>query len=170
MIFKIGEKVRIKKGFDCRYGVAGPMKAMEGDIVTIGSISATGSITVKECKVHWCWDEGCFEPVCLKKITKEELLALPIGTKITTDAEEDSVFVYDGEECFANGETAIDDSDIKKDLSLDTFACVGTKIVKVEKPVSYETVYGRATSVEEMTVAEIEKELGRKIKIIKEEN
>lgn len=40
-------------------------------------------------------------------------------------------------------------------------------IMKVERPAKYETVFIRDTEVKEMTIAEIEKELGYPIKVIK---
>ena len=42
-------------------------------------------------------------------------------------------------------------------------------IMKVERPAKYETVFIRDTEVKEMTIAEIEKELGYPIKVVKEE-
>lgn len=42
-------------------------------------------------------------------------------------------------------------------------------IMKVERPAKYETVFIRDTEVKEMTIAEIEKELGYPIKVIKED-
>ena len=42
-------------------------------------------------------------------------------------------------------------------------------IMKVERPAKYETVFIRDTKVKEMTIAEIEKELGYPIKVIKED-
>ncbi|MNV71800.1 hypothetical protein D3C71_1648400 [compost metagenome] len=43
-------------------------------------------------------------------------------------------------------------------------------IVKVERPLNYEVVFDRYKNKREVTMAEIEKELGYGIKIIKEEN
>lgn len=41
-------------------------------------------------------------------------------------------------------------------------------IMKVERAIEYKTVFNRDTEVKEMTIAEIEKELGYSVKIIKE--
>ena len=41
-------------------------------------------------------------------------------------------------------------------------------IMKVERAIEYKTVFNRDTEVKEMTIAEIEKELGYPIKVIKE--
>ena len=42
-------------------------------------------------------------------------------------------------------------------------------IMKVERPAKYKAVFIRDTEVKEMTIAEIEKELGYPIKVIKED-
>lgn len=42
-------------------------------------------------------------------------------------------------------------------------------IMKVERPAKYEAVFIRDTEVKEMTISEIEKELGYPIKVIKED-
>lgn len=42
-------------------------------------------------------------------------------------------------------------------------------IMKVERAIEYKTVFDRDTEVKEMTIAEIEKELGYQIKVIKED-
>lgn len=41
-------------------------------------------------------------------------------------------------------------------------------IMKVERAIEYKTVFDRDTEVKEMTIAEIEKELGYPIKVVKE--
>lgn len=42
-------------------------------------------------------------------------------------------------------------------------------IMKVERAIEYKTVFNRDTEVKEMTIAEIEKELGYPIKVVEEE-
>lgn len=112
-----------------------------------------------------------FELVSARKVTKKELLDMPIGTKITTDAKKYNVYVKVDEDCFRN-EAAdfINDCDIEDDLTLDV--CdedYGTRIIKIEEP-TYSTIYDYSTEAKEMTVAEIEKALGHAVKIIKEED
>lgn len=85
-----------------------------------------------------------FELITQKKPTKEELLKMPIGTKITTNRDEDNIFVK---------------------ISIE----YGDKIIKIEVP-TYETVYDSSKEVKEMTMDEICKALGCNVKIIKEEN
>lgn len=102
-------------------------------------------------------------------LTKEELLKMPVGTKITTNAKKDNEYIYDGEDFF-NTEYCIEDTEINDDLTLDTLnEKYGTRIVKIEKPTGYETIYEYSNEVQEMTIAEIEKALGHAVKIIKEE-
>lgn len=45
---------------------------------------------------------------------------------------------------------------------------MGTKIIKIEEPI-YKTVYDYTSEVQEMTISEIEKVLGHKVKIINNE-
>ena len=114
-----------------------------------------------------------FEIVEYQKPTKKELLAMPAGTKITTDAEaENAVFVFNG--CsFRNKERgeAIFDGEIDENLILNAgpVRTYGSKIIKIEKP-QYTTIYEEMQKeIKEMTIAEIEKKLGYPVKIVKEE-
>ena len=112
-------------------------------------------------------NEKNFELIPRKKPTKEELLKMPIGAKITTNKDYDNIFVKIFDEMFENchGDT-IADCDIEKDLSIND-PDYGTKILKIEVP-TYETVYDSSKEVKEMTMDEVCKALGYNIKIIKE--
>ena len=111
-----------------------------------------------------------FELVNAKKVTRKELLDMPIGTKIITNAKTNNEYVYDGES-FCSKKGCIVEYDIEDDLTLDF--CdeeeYGTKIVKIEEP-KYSTIYDYSIEAQEMTIAEIEKALGHAVKIIKEED
>lgn len=114
-------------------------------------------------------NEKCFELISLKKPTKEELLKMPIGTKITTNKDCSNIFVKISNGLFENhyGEV-IGDCDIEKDLSIND-PHYGTKIIKIEVP-TYKTVYDSSKEVvKEMTMDEVCKALGYNVKIIKEE-
>lgn len=112
----------------------------------------------------YCCEEWEIE-LADKKITKEELLKMPIGTKITTDLKENNVFIKMDEENFINEEeNYICNDDILEDLSI-TDEDMGTKIIKIEEPI-YKTVYDYTREVQEMTISEIEKVIGHKVKII----
>ena len=109
-----------------------------------------------------------------KKITKQELFDMPIGTKIYTDTKDEDYqkWIKTSKEYFYNYESEVNlnEDDINNDLTLDFYDDdYGIKIIKIEEP-TYETVYDYSTEVQEMTVAEIEKALGHAVKIIKEDN
>lgn len=185
MKFKVGDKVRVKKNLKdiekFSHGYMPNMESFEGKIVTIEYVTEEW-VMIEEDTHHCDWDFRAFEPIN-KKPTKEELLEMPMGTKITTDAKEDNVFVKtdngiygtiddreDIETAFYNeaGDEMVDD-EINDDLSLDEDLTYGTKIIKIEVP-TYETVYDSSEEVKEMTMDEICKALGYNVKIIKEEN
>lgn len=76
------------------------------------------------------------------KPTKEELLDMPKGTKIFTDAKKDNEFVYDGN-TFCSENTLLYPSYLKYDLTINPTRKdkYGTRITKIEVPKDYETVY-----------------------------
>lgn len=113
-------------------------------------------------------EDLAFELISPKKITKEELLKMPIGTKITTNFDKHNVFVKKSTDRFINDAAVIADYEIKEDLSIFDIG-FGDEIIKVEVP-TYETVYDNSEEVKEMTMGEICKALGYNVKIVKEEN
>ena len=166
MRLKVGDKVIV---IDDREGLGVGNK--------IGIIKIDDEST-KPYKVYFedidreCWFcEDQLKLVVNKKPTKQELLDMPAGTKIYTDAEAEDYQVWlkkiDGDFCNEYNDTFgkydIED-DLKLNLDVEDY---GTKIIKIEKPI-YETVYDSSTEVQEMTIAEIEKALGHAVKIIKE--
>lgn len=122
----------------------------------------------KNGDIRWfCEDEIDF--LIHKKPTKEELLKMPVGTKITTNRDYDNIFVKISDDVFKNNyDECIWDVDIEKDLSINE-PYYGTKIIKIEVP-TYETLYDSSEEVKEMTMDEICKALGYNVKIVKEEN
>lgn len=165
MKFKVGDKVRIRKdlkeGPEYKYYVDDSMEKLAGKCVEIleadsDSYQVAGSKSL--------WSEDMFEKFV--KLTKEELLKMPVGTIIKTDWDEHNIFVKVGENDFCNDyRDHIEDDDINEDLSLDR---CGDKIIEIQEP-TYRTIYRVETEVKEMTIAEIEKELGYPIKVVKEE-
>ena len=116
--------------------------------------------------------DKCFELVHSKKPTKQELLDMPVGTKIYTDAKDKDYqeYVKKFNKNFEGKETTILYGEINNDLTITDNRC-GTKIIKIEEP-TYETVYEYEEEPKEMTIAEIERKLkenGYSIKIIKED-
>jgi hypothetical protein len=171
MEFKVGDKVRVKKnlkdiaGFS--HGYMPDMESFEGKIVTIRSVYAEEWVTIEEDTHRYSWDFRAFEPIN-NKPTKEELLQMPIGTRITTNRDADNIFVKISDDAFENNyDECVWDTDIEEDLSI-TDIEYGDKIIKIEVP-TYETVYDSSKEVKEMTVDEICKALGYNVKIIKEE-
>lgn len=167
MKFKVGEKVKIKKnlkkGYGFKYYVADEMEKFKGKTVTIYSVNSE-AYRIEEDNMSWDWTEDMFEGLAI--ITKEELFKMPIGTKITTDLEENNIFVKVGENDFCNNDCDhIEYDNIKEDLSLDYYE---GKIIEIQEP-NYTTIYKEDKQVKEMTIAEIEKELGYPIKVVKED-
>lgn len=172
MNFKVGDKVRVKKNLKdiekFKHGYMPDMESFEGKIVTIKGVYAEEGVTIEEDIHHYYWDFRAFEPIN-KKTTKEELLKMPIGTKITTNKDEDNIFVKISDCVFENNnDECVWDTDIEEDLSITDIEC-GDKIIKIEVP-TYETVYDSSEKVKEMTMDEICKALGYNVKIVKEEN
>lgn len=103
----------------------------------------------------------------ITKITKQDLLDMPLGTKIITDKKGHNVFIKVEEGEFDNDDgEIIRDYYINDDLTLDD-TDYGNKINRIEEPM-YKIVYEN-NDVKEMTIAEISEALGYEVKIIKEE-
>lgn len=171
MKFKVGDKVRIRKdlkeGNDFELYVVDDMEELAGKIVTITRAweDNGGRYSIKEDTYNYTWSEDMFENTT--KPTKEELFAMPLGTIIKTDEKEHNIFVKVGENDFCNDDADhIESCDVNDDLSLKYF---GNKIIEIQEP-NYTTIYKEDKQVKEMTIAEIEKELGYPIKVVKEEN
>ena len=167
MKFKVGEKVKIKKnlkkGYDFKYYVADEMEKFKGKTVTIYSVNSE-AYRIEEDNMNWEWTEDMLEGLAI--ITKEELFKMPLGTIIKTDEKEHNIFVKVGENDFCNDDADhIESCDVNDDLSLKYF---GNKIIEIQEP-NYTTIYKEDKQVKEMTIAEIEKELGYPIKVIKED-
>ena len=140
----------------------------KGDIVRIEEIN--GSIAPYRCSriedglQQWVNEQD----IELVKYTWEDFLKAPIGTKVTFEYgmfvkynETSNQFVSKNFYLFYRDYEDFKDFEDK----------VLGKIVKVEKP-TYTTVYESKeivmTEIEEMTLEEVCKELGREIKIVKE--
>lgn len=110
----------------------------------------------------------------IEKITKQKLFNMPLGTVITTNAEDEDYqkWIKIDADYFINSDDSdycLSRYDINENLTLDCDEDYGTRIIKVEEP-EYRTIYNYSEEAKEMTVAEIEKELGHAVKIIKEED
>lgn len=154
--FKVGDRVRVVK--DTGNHIDGMVIGKEYKITRID-----GPATLYELD-NIFWVEP--EEISMGPIRKKELLEMPMGTKVITDEEENNEYIYDGSDIFHNNDNdAFDSFDITDNLMVnDWHDC---KIVEVLAP-EYRTVY-KKDEVKEMTIAEIEKELGYAVKIVKEE-
>lgn len=111
-----------------------------------------------------------FKLVRTYEMSRQELLDMPIGSMIITSASNHDTFIKVEKDDWCNNDCDyIASKDITEDLKIVGSCFVReAEILKVEKP-TYDEVYNREEAVKEMTVAEIEKELGYSIKVIKEE-
>lgn len=171
MRFKVGDKVRIRKdlkeGNDFKVYVTDDMEELAGKIVTIIDAweNCGANYSINEDTNKYTWSEDMFE--VLARPTKEELFKMPIGTKIITNDQENNTFVFDGVDSFYGNTRYLKDDEINEDLTVIDKYC-GTKIIEIQEP-TYNTIYKADDEVKEMTIAEIEKELGYPIKVVKEE-
>ncbi len=94
--------------------------------------------------------------------TKEDLQ----NGDILTDKDGDKSIYFDGS---IYGNTVSED-ELNDDLTADRDWCEPTyDIVKVERPIKFETVFDRTKEIKEMTMEELCEHFGCQIKIIKEE-
>lgn len=168
MKYKVGDKVRIRSNLketdDYRvYGIGTnrEMVGMAGKVVTISHVDSD-SYCIKECG-YLLWTDKMFEGYT-EKPSKEELLNMPVRTKIITDKGKE--LVYDGE-CFSDKDDVIMDTMIDDDLNLiyDDMD-YGTKIIEILEP-EYRTVWKETPK--KMTLKEIEKLVGGPVEIVEEE-
>lgn len=155
MKYKIGDKVRVIKEKNCHC-------FKNGDIVKIKEIDNSDApyrcLRNTDKLYQWLSDED----IAPLSYTWEDFEKCPIGTKVTFESR--NVLVKDDKNQFEN-EDALKNYD-----DFDDFKINGTKygkITKIEEP-TYTTVYEPTEQVEEMTLEEVCKELGREIKIVKE--
>ena len=174
MNFRIGDKVKLlKEKMNDRHcdetiikfknEEIGIIKEFDNDDFTKNNIQIIFNDRYSNC---WCHKDEI--ELVNKKPSKSELLKMPLGTIIKTDTEEgNNVFVKVGEETFYNDDDdKLDEEDIHDDLNIDFF---GNKIIEIQEPICYKTIYTENREIREMTISEIEKKLGYPIKVIKED-
>ena len=169
MKFKVGDKVKIIKlrGYHPSDVEVGQIEKIVETDCSDGpyKVQYTGNVE----DTNWFSKEELESAVFIKP-AKDELLKMPSGSIITTDLNEElNRFLKVGVEFYdEEGTYCFDGSDIADDLSI-TDDDYGTKIIKIEKPIGYETIYDFSVEMQEMTIADIEKALGHPVKIIKEQ-
>lgn len=177
MEFKVGDRVRIKtweqmeKEFGvefswiaCKCGFNSEMRHLCGRTATISEINDykvkltdwsddTGGL-------YWTISTDMIELVNTSKFTKSDLQ----DGDVLTDREGCKALYYDDS---LWGETLCVDT-LTDDLK-DPNGYSDNDIVKMERPIKYETVFERKEEpkVREMTVEEISKELGYEVKVVK---
>ena len=159
MRFKVGDKVRLKKGLVIGRDYGGiyfmlPMKLFEGKILEIEFVDGK-FYQLKEDKEKYSFSDEMLEPI---KFTKSDLR---YGDKLTL--RNGKVGIYTGDETYIDG---LCNCHINNDLTNNGSCGSELDIVKVERPRKYKTVYERE-KVREMTVEEISKELGYEVKVVK---
>ena len=175
MEFKVGDRVKIKswkqieKEFgghglfiECTYGFIRPMEDLCGKTATIDEIRGH-RVELKDwsdyvCGMNWTFSTDMIELVDTSKFTKSDLRE----GDIVTDREGCKSLFYD--DSLYGSTTAIGClTDDLKDQDGDS----DNDIVKVERPIKYETVFERK-EVREMTMAELCEYFECPVKIVKE--
>ena len=165
MKYKAGDKVRIrrdlKEGNDFGLYVNDEMEKLAGNIIKIREAYDDSYRFRGSC---YAWTDDMFVNIVM---TKAELMDMPLGTKIITNSG--TALIKTDTDIFESEEgLCLCDYGINDDLTI-TYSKFGTRIVKIKEPV-YSTIYEYVEEeAKEMTVAEIEKLVGHKVKIIKEE-
>lgn len=145
MRFKIGDRVRVRKDLKCNnyYGgvrVNEEMAEYKGKTVTIETTTSSnkGIYEIEEDNGRWCWSGDMFE---VAKYDYEDLKKSPIGTKVTFEDGEILIKLQKDyyNECSKHGYYR-DEKDLKG-LKDNCGSCLLGKIIKIEEPTSYTTVY-----------------------------
>lgn len=178
MEFKVGDRVRIKSweqmekefgknsdgGIDCiacKCGFNSEMRHLCGRTATISEIN-----DYKVKLTDWSDDTGG-----LYWTISTDMIELVDTSKFTKSDLQEGDIVTDREGCkslYSNGNFVGKTLNIKlltddlKDIDGESY----NDIVKVERPIKYETVFERK-EVREMTVEEISKALGFEVKVVK---
>ena len=143
MKFEVGDKVRVISTLsEGQENVVYQMVELKGEILTIKRVGTDYGIEGND----WAWEEWMLEAVSKFKE----------GDIITDGEEERKILGVCGEVYFVS-------FDVEFDRASDILFYTEHELIKD----GYEVVTKDSKEVKEMTVAEISKELGREIKVIK---
>lgn len=156
MWFKVGDRVRVVNP------ILLEQQERKGEIFVIKEVGLTGNYYDEK---GWVWLEKELELVEEYKMKKEDLK----NNDIVTLKNGDRLLFFNGDFYDLGGSCChyIDDLDDYDDELMCDFD-KDYDIIKVERPVKYETVFERE-DVKELTVDEISKILGYKVKVVGED-
>lgn len=145
MKFKVGDKVRIKEDLSCnkcyKIAAAKDMEKYKGKIAKVKKISNEGNYILDIDGMKWAWSDDMLEP-CKTRFTKSDLKNGDIVT--CRDSEKRTIIseslLDEGGHPIANLEMY--DNELKAVLFVPDL-----DIVKVERPVKYETVFERKEEI-----------------------
>ena len=170
MKYKVGDKVKLRDDLEVgeRYGncsFSDFMTHLKGKTVTIRKVSC-GRYQLNE-SFHVVSEE-MIEYVTNKITTKDELkkgdiITLENGNKLVIGCDVFFLDIYNDN----NDGGKYEDKCFNYDFTCKYRA--GYDIVKVERPIGFETVYVRRKTKRKMTVAQICEQLGCDVEIIKQE-
>lgn len=169
MKYKVGDKVRVKEDLEVGkdYGAdvfIGIMRLFKGKTVTIEEV-VQSKYRVKESSFFWT--DEMLEDVeneikTIEDLREGDIIILRNGDKLVVCSDKSFVDVN-----ICEGNNITDTDDFKNDLTCSYNPKYD--IIKVERPVGYETAYARENVKKRMTVAQICKELGYDVEIAEEE-
>lgn len=155
MNFKVGDKVRLKKGLVIGRNYGGiyfmlPMKLFEGKILEIEFVDGN-FYQLKEDKEKYSFSGEMLEPA----FTTQDL---KVGDRITLRNGVSGI--WDGHMI-----GALTYDEINEDLTNSGYLGSCLDIVKVERPKKYKTIYEREKA-RKMTVKEISEALGYEVEVV----
>lgn len=176
--YKVGQKVRIKENIEVgshssrNVYFATEMSSYKGIIVTIKKVnefSEEYQYRIVDDSGKWLWDEEWFEPINEVKTKKDlrdgDIVTLANGDKLMyldKDFKDLSV---------KHTNSLLDIEDLNDDLTFSQdYDKEKNNVIKVERPLTYYEAFNIEETVKELTVEEISKLLGYKVKIVKDTN
>lgn len=158
MKFKVGDKVKIKEDLNWRKKykvlITPPMEVHKGKIAKIVGITRKGSYILDVGDRPWHWSEDTLEQVERKAFTKADLKDGDIVTYRSGESgiKNGNMILESGDSHFYN-----ELSDYTEELKYKNNENQHLDIIKVERPIKYETIFGKA-EIEGKTANDIERE------------
>lgn len=178
MKYKVGDKVRIvKEKTGDEWNRAGRMDEWLGKIMTISNVNGYG-YSMEEDEGAWYWYEEMIEGKAEMK--KSDLIA---GKHVVETSEGAKYLIFDSKEgkfMFGIHYGLMDLERYHEDLTRNSadkkyditkvyeLKCPASQYSIKERCEEYLTLVWERTELKEMTMAELEKELGYKVKIVKQ--